>query len=461
MRPWVLVAGLSLGLAGCTTSMTASTLIDQPSGLGCSSAAGSYYLPKTLLKVVVKRYEAGPGANHLLTGPATSTFYKLEGVTPVAVPDRKQGYCLDYIASPTTDEKVWVKTDEKQLLSQISTQAIDKSGYILKTLISAVFRGIAGVQGAAFRAGETDRELGLAFSGEYDPFDVEQSAIVNNTLSALGFCLVLEGHTLDLSRDTIDAYCSDPSRALAGRMVSRRPSQNLDKDAAPSEGVFRQPPSAGVLYRPRVPHNYYLFVRHLERGQVKWKLRQTATVLMENRAPIISVGVDRSFFALRRTALLFEKGVLKNVCIYKSSELEEFAQIPLFIVDQLAELPTNILMLKVTNTNNYKNLVDTQKSLIETQRDHLKVIRGSDPTRGNPTDPSQWKNATQSKVTTPQDVTVAASDGEDPKKDPSDWDKLCAGGSVAQGKFIPTDVETSAGSLTPPNSTIFQKDAPK
>ncbi len=140
--------------------------------------------------------------------------------------------------------------------------------------------------------------------------------------------------------------------------------------------VFRRPDGRGVLYRPRVPYNYYLFVRHLERGQVRWKLRRTATLLLENRSPIISVGVDRSFFASRRTALLFDDGVLKNVCIYKSSELEEVATIPLAIAENLVKLPSHVLQLRLENTNNFKQLVDTQNRLIAAQRAHLSFVQG-------------------------------------------------------------------------------------
>ena len=139
---------------------------------------------------------------------------------------------------------------------------------------------------------------------------------------------------------------------------------------------FRRPDGRGVLYRPRVPYNYYLFVRHLERGQVRWKLRRTATLLLENRSPIISVGVDRSFFASRRTALLFDDGVLKNVCIYKSSELEEVATIPLAIAENLVKLPSHVLQLRLENTNNFKQLVDTQNRLIAAQRAHLSFVQG-------------------------------------------------------------------------------------
>lgn len=466
MRHWV-VAGLCLGVAGCT--MAASIPIGSPSGLGCSTAAGGYYLSKTHLQVVVERWGRGPGTaasgskSAQLTNPSRPrlTWYKLKEVGFTRVADRRHGYCLDYIASPTTDEKVVVLKDRgTQLLSQISTQAIDQSRYILTTLINAIFTGIAGIEGADFRAsppaGEVDAPIGVAFNGEYDPFDVEQSAIVNNALSALGFCLVLEGHTFDLSRDTIDAYCSDPSRALAGRNVPRRGPDDIEKTNGPGPDIFRQPAMRGVLYRPRVPYNYYLFVRHLEQGRVRWKLRQTATVALENRSPIISIGVDRSFFASRRTALVFDSGVLKNVCIYKTSELEEIVKVPLAIAENLTDLPGNILQLRLENTNNFKRLVDVQERLIKAQADHVKVIRkqGEAQQFEQLTEEQKGREAASPTVYSDKDargtrvgVLKATENGAE---FPS-WDAVCGGAFPGQ-----PDVNEVV-SPTSPQSTIFQK----
>ena len=351
--------------------MMHSMPIDEASDtVGCASDGGAYYVSKSEIMVEVGRYS-------IETPSGGSEFFnQLDNVDIKRKPDRDHGYCLDYAPAATAADKVYVKKTANYLLQTISTQAIDQSAYIITSLISAGFRGIAGLAGGGYRADAKPVKVGTAFRAEYDPFDVERSVVVNEALTHLGFCLILEDQTFDTNRLTVEQYCNDPQRALASVQAGWGQPYKLGGRRPP--GRIRQAPVTGILYRPRVPYNYYLFVKRRERGRVRWKLRKTSVARLENKSPILAVGVDRTYFATRRTSLIFDEGSLKNICIYKSSELEQIAEIPFSIANNLVALPTNILKLRLENTNNFAKLAKVEQELIATQRKHLDVLRGVD-----------------------------------------------------------------------------------
>lgn len=351
--------------------MAESSLIgqlDAPSGLGCRGTSGAYYLSKTYFKVkVVKRQIGQTWVNELVE------------LMPTRRPDRNQGYCLDYLASATADEKLHVQMDNDFLLKSISSEAVDQSGYIIKTLIRAAFTGITHVQARGLRADGPPVDL---FEGEWDPINPVQSAIVNAALKDTGFCVVVEGATFDLSRQTVDSYCNDPAAAYGVKGAPR--------------GAFEAPPpndrrlqAKGILYRPRVPHAVYLFVNPTPGRKGKWALAQVASIPIENDQPTVSVGVDRSFFAARKTALVFDQGALRNVCVHKTSELLEVSTIPLEIAKQVVALPTNVIQLKIQSTNNYTQLINAENELIKTQQSHYKALKGIEGEKYAPTGASR------------------------------------------------------------------------
>jgi hypothetical protein len=293
---------------------------------------------------------------------------ELSSITTEHKPDRKHGYCIDYVASPTTDENIFVRKNSNYLLKLVSTDAMDQSTFIIKALINTFFTGLSSSEG--YRSAENPETVS-SFDLEYDPFDPVLSAVVNDTLSPLGLCLILENQTFDPTTETINSYCSNPKRVIA-RQKQFLEALRLNEEKPVSQS--RNLGGKGIFYRPRLPYNYYLFVK--VRGKPGWKLRETAALQLENVAPIINVGVDRTFFAERHTSLVFDDGALSNVCVYKSSELVNISSIPLTIANDVAALPANVVQMRIDQANNYKALATAQDQLITTQQNHLKFLQG-------------------------------------------------------------------------------------
>lgn len=351
-------------LAGC--SMTDSDLLPSKfshTEAACESHLGAYYLPKTYLKVVIEQVTSKVGS-----GPER-TYNEIKELREVRKPDRSQGYCFDYRASPTAKEKVDVVRTPDFLFSYISTEALDQSAYILKTLARALFIGLSGNKDfQPFRADQVTEVRNIVFDAEFDPFDVQQSATINDALTAFQLCLVLENHTFDPRQHTINSYCNKPL-AVGKREAARA------KHAGTLPHVRKQ--ARGIVYRPRLPYNLYAFIR----TKGTWSLAATEIVHLENEAPNLVIGVERTFFANRRATLVFDAGSLKNVCIHKTSELEQLSTVPLEIAGSIAALPTNILQVRIENTTNHKNLVEAERQLVQTQLKHLTFLK--DPSQAN------------------------------------------------------------------------------
>ncbi|WP_092869313.1 hypothetical protein [Hyphomicrobium facile] len=375
--------------------MLNSSLLPQgPDSLGadgrpaCESTTGSYNLSKTYLRVKVD-----------LKGTTAQDHDKrleLAGVDILHRPDRDKGYCLDYAASPTAHDMVKIfKVREGRVLTKpttanatpepvqdaelaasgsgllhaISTDAIDESAYILKTIIRTIFIGISGnpnfaetsaVQGRSVNgAAVNDRVVDV----EYDPFDLAQSALVNSTLSQLGFCIILQGVTVPRDHGTIATYCDDPRRAVEKniRMVN---ALRLAED--PPETLS----SRGVFYRPRIPFTVLLFLnanRGSAQAKAKWELRGSEVVELENVSPILAIDVERAFFAERKTTVMFDQGALTNVCVFKTSELVQFVDVPLEIAKSMVALPANIIQVQIDQTAGQRNLLAAQNQLMQAE----------------------------------------------------------------------------------------------
>lgn len=165
-RAILAVVFAALAVAGC--SMAQSTLIQETPTLGCTSTAGSYYLSKSYVKLVV--------------GGQTAPDFYLKSVQITHRSDRGHKYCLDYLGSPTANEGFVVERNPAGLLRRIYSNADDQSGQIAKTLAKTVFTAVSG--NANF---STDRTADTAnpatpdiFTAEYDPFDEADTAMTND-----------------------------------------------------------------------------------------------------------------------------------------------------------------------------------------------------------------------------------------------------------------------------------------
>lgn len=376
-------------LAACAMVSSSPMLID---GEGvCESSAGAYYLPKTLLYVQVdEKSGAGEGGEKNISHEISLSYKR--------VPDRRFGFCLDYLARATSDDTVDIKKySDTHLLGIVSTDAVDQTRYILQTLIQSVFTVASG--NPAFPGARSFGSRALpsrtVLKAEFDPFNAPRAAEINDALREYGFCMVLEPHTVDLRATSVEAYCDNPRRVL-----QRAGAVNLDYDY--SRPVFldegRRRGKGGIFYRPRVPYQLHVYLNKQYKG-ARWQLGLTRAIEMENISPVLAARVDRTIFAQRKTTLIFDEGMLENVCVFKKSELLEAANIPLQVVQSVVALPTEVIQIRINQTNNQASLVRAETELIKTQREYIEFLRNPEATKPSADGrPGTFTNTPASKV---------------------------------------------------------------
>ena len=331
------------GLQGCTTVFETGSL-NQSEGIACRSSAGAYYLPKMLVRLSVMRNDPGRG-------------YKLNNDTPkfeTAADRHHQPYCLDYLASPTSIDVVTVKRDKRGLLEEITSNAEDRSAEIaIKLIETGEFLAKAGLR---------DRVLGAAGVTEtadfmFDPFDPRELTEVNQALRRFGFCAYVENHSFQDGVINPQTWCSSSNQESYvnqyNRMLATTP-------------VMPEMLNAGILYRPNATHKLVIRRKTDPGGREPWALFMTKHMEMPNVSPIFSIGVYRALFAVRTTNLTFASGVLTNVYINKTSEIEGFSLIPLRVAQAIVRLPTEIVQLRIDDTKRSTDLAARETQLITT-----------------------------------------------------------------------------------------------
>lgn len=353
---------LCLGLlAGC--SMAQSSLMENKSGLGCHSTSASYALSKTFVSVEIGGAVTSKGPN-----------YYLKKVALERRADKGKRYCLDYLSSPTSDEAFTVQKNDRGLLERVVANSKDQSGAIAKKFASAVFTMLSQNPNfdptltAAGRSIGDDLpvELPTPFKAEFDPFNVAQTAVVNDSMRKFGFCILVEESGQTVSDP--NRYCDRPMGgvSLEQTMADAYVAENERPDIKDTRAI---------LYRPRVPYVMYLFAKDNLLVPGGWRLRASEAVHMENKSPVLGVGIDRAFFTQRKTILQFDEGVLRDIEIDKKSELAAFVEVPLFIAQGVAALPANIIQVRINNTNNNTLLINAQQQLIVAEREYRKTLK--------------------------------------------------------------------------------------
>ena len=321
---------------------------------GCHGSAGSYFLPKTYLNISVEE-----------TGP---TDVRVTGLAPVRLPDRRRSYCLDFLGSPTSNDKLAIVKTESQLLSKITANAEDRSEEILKTIADT---GFALARAAALRNSTRVQTAGLTrrYEDTFDPFDPASMRVLNDNLRSFGLCVVVPGQDEVVSLAHLSSVCE--------RKLDRRERDRLllgsgsTGELAYREGGGAALPTAsynrGILYRPRLPYAVYVLTQKNRKLAGGWQILDKSMIAMENEAPILSVGVDRTFFATRTTTLDFTDGMLRDVTIEKTSELESFVKVPLHIAQAIVNLPAQIIQLKINIGSSEATLIRARADLISAE----------------------------------------------------------------------------------------------
>lgn len=393
----ILLATAATALCGC--SVMDSTALSAPSGgvhrlgdqavaqadnvddVACRGKLGSYYLTKRLVQIKLEETKFG-----------TDKFsYKLSSGSElnnglVTVPDRARGYCLEFLEAPTAEDDITVERDEKQgFLKKVSSDNLDKSVKIARTVIRTIFTAITGnpefnenlAASGVERAEGGQTETKTLLEALYDPADPAETALVNERITEKGFCVILEGQP-PLTIEDYPCYCDGPMKYLE-RSASRGASGAARaRKAVVSE---HEKMASGIYYRPRRPYAYSVLinsdrVRNPSRPRIGctnparsgWALREEKTLELENLSPIIAIRVDRTFFATRKTSILFDDGVLYDVKIRKDSELAGFVEIPLQIAKSVVAVPGNLVKVRFDNTQSRTRLVAAQMVLLNQQK---------------------------------------------------------------------------------------------
>lgn len=344
------LAAVALGALTACSSMLETTPYEWSTPVSQQRCgAGAYYLPRRLLTFEVSAPDGTSGRN------------ELQNISTVPASDRRLALCLDYLAAPTADDKLVIDRSADGLLNKIMANAEDKSLEIAQAAID-VFRH-AAVATAAPRSTSVLKfgsASPLAGKFEMDPFDVPESAAINNSLKDMGYCVFVDGFTFDPGRFSPETYCRNPLAAIAPGAPRTPP---IDRETVMSES------RRGVLYRPNLPHRVVVMRNINAPKPGRWRLQQTLAFDMPNVSPIFSVGVDRAFFTDRKTTLAFESGVLKDVQLTKGSELNSIVEVPLRVAQAITAIPAQIVQVRINRINNEEALINAQAKLLATMRD--------------------------------------------------------------------------------------------
>jgi hypothetical protein len=372
----VLVLTTSCGVV--ESSRIASQLAFAEPSNGCASTLGSYALPKAYLHIIIE--QAAPAPPNIRKNAAGLDIETLRHVDPSLV------FCLDYLASPLAHDKITIKKwlppqptatsttsasagsspQTTAFLGAVIINAADRTAYVVEALIRAAFIAASGNPNFSIARADTVVPQTLA-DLEYDPFDPDESAAVNERLTKLGYCLVLEGYTFQRRGPSVASYCNSPhAYPWRQNLITKA---YLKAEATPADKHL-----PGLLYRPRVPFRLEIYRKSDPGGLDPWKLTEVLPVNLENLSPVLALDIRRAAFADRTANFVFDAGTLKIACVSKSSEVEGFVDIPLQISKSIIALPGSILSIQFDQVSNQAKLVQAEQQLYQLQQAHLNAL---------------------------------------------------------------------------------------
>jgi hypothetical protein len=134
------------------------------------------------------------------------------------------------------------------------------------------------------------------------------------------------------------------------------------------------------MYRPRATYELSIYAKDDPGGPGPWLLRRVWPVPLENLSPVISVNIDRAAFTEKQIALQFVDGDLRNICIYKGSELNQVVMIPLEVVKSIVALPTQIMQVQYDQITQSTALVTAENNILTSQNKLLTLLNNPNAT---------------------------------------------------------------------------------
>lgn len=368
-------------LGGC--QMLDSRWLDtDPSqaGLSCHTNAGTYHLPRRLISVIV-------------TGTDKTGFaIKVDGQTDAGAPyvaDRNETYCLDFLLSPLSADRVGIQRTEDGLLKRVYTQADDKTKDIAQDVIQAAADLIAsdraGLTGRSFatRPRFIDNADPVVATFQFDPFVEREAREVNYALVEFGYCVYLDARNDPFvprwSQDICREVVAPRSKKSRGVPNYRGPSMVYKADPAyPRSGlpIFDPRPvspelqQTGILYRPELTHTLVV-IRKPDPGSrfSEWRPVASDRIVAPNASPAFILEVKRAIFVKAETDVQFASGLIRNVSVNKPSELLAASNLAIAAAQIVVNIPARALAIFNNRKENTIDLINTNAALIATLRE--------------------------------------------------------------------------------------------
>lgn len=348
----------AVALASCQPVLTTSSFDVAAPGsarFACEDSAGAYALPRHVLSLTVTFTDADPGK--------TPARYDISPVTEIATADPSQIYCLDFLTSIWSEDKLNItrEGDAKLLLGKIETEFDDRSLDIATAIVNAgATAAAAGVRGAV---GVKDKKYIVA-SYQFDPFDYKEIVRVNRALRELDHCVFLD--------PTGDPLVPVWHGQLCGGNANVRPEHTEYYGMKIISG--KPPPKSvsdeGILYRPLLNHKLVVMKRNHDPVGALWQVFETKRVAMTNAAPAFVLEVKRYSFVNAKMNIEFKNGVLSRVQLKKPSEGLAFSEFVLGVAQTIVAIPVRALVIGTTEATNRRDLIKAQADLIAALRSY-------------------------------------------------------------------------------------------
>lgn len=311
-----------VALAGCSHVYESKDM----TVAGTDSQGIVYALPTTWLEMsaeIVGR-EAAKG------GP----YQQIEIVEKV-LPDASHVYSLDHAASAFASDEIVIEVGADQLLDKVHTKTTDKTGDIIVSLVKAA----ASI--ATFSIPKP--APGFQMGGD-DPCKAPPEG---------EWTYIFDPYTPETWPDWLNPGCLSmtPVATNAGVYGASKPAEDCSK---------------GICHRAPVP-------TRVEFDFGGDRRREVLAGLL-NKAPILSLDVDRTMFIEKKVDVDFDKGVIDKIAINRPSPALAAASLPLDVVKALLSAPAEIFKLKVSYSNEAANDAKAQKAMLENQEALLKHL---------------------------------------------------------------------------------------
>lgn len=361
-------------------------------GTTCHTNAGTYHLPRRLIRVRVTNSTVAPAPPVFgLNVDVTSAPY---------VADRTETYCLDFLLSYLSADRVGIQRTADGLLQRVYTQADDKSKGIAQDVIQAAGDLVAANQAeslarsgarSAARSGArvstvqiTTGDPAKPFEDivarfEFDPFVEREAREVNTALREFGYCVYLDPRNDPFVPPWSEELCRTLSVAKKPYAATVYPMVYKADPAFPRSGlpIFDPRPvpaevqARGILYRPELSHSLVV-MRKPDPGARNegWRMAASERIVVPNAAPAFVLQVERAIFVKAQTDVQFSNGLIKNISVDKPSELLAAADLAVAAAQVVTNIPAQALKILSNRKQNTIALINTNAALIQVLRDY-------------------------------------------------------------------------------------------